>query len=425
MQRISRWFMVFAAVLIAAQAAWADHPRPRKSLVTKVRYDKEYRRVVATGYFKGADGKPVRYRQYVPVGPSRATVVFLNGRSEFIEKYDVLFSGLHQYPDGPAQPDETLADLPVTFVTLDHEGQGKLFGRIGGHIDDFNHYVNDVKRLFKTVPALRHHRQPVFLMAHSMGGLVATRFAQEHKNLVDGLMLSAPLLGFATPPGLEAGQLEVIAHSFAAPPEEGGLGLPKACAIPEQIPGIPPELVQPLVAALGLVQANEAARPCLNNPTLPGCENPPIPGVTFGLLNYVLTYIQSATQASPGCPVKSDVCTADVDSDLTTDFEYGKWTQCHPLHGRDPTFGWFRQNFHAQAAFYDAARSIEMPTLLMVDSGDHVIDAKRVQCNDPFVGECTKVPFDGLLHELFATGARAGPINEVREFIKTQIGSRQ
>jgi alpha-beta hydrolase superfamily lysophospholipase len=59
---------------------------------------------------------------------------------------------------------------------------------------DFDEVVDDVRRA--TAMALEAHPGvPVVLIGHSMGGLIATRYAQQHGDELAGLVLSGPLVG--------------------------------------------------------------------------------------------------------------------------------------------------------------------------------------------------------------------------------------
>lgn len=43
------------------------------------------------------------------------------------------------------------------------------------------------------------HTQPMFLLGHSLGGLIATRYVELHLGEVSGLILSSPFFGLAMP----------------------------------------------------------------------------------------------------------------------------------------------------------------------------------------------------------------------------------
>lgn len=173
--------------------------------------DWEYKRWVIEGTFTGADGEPTRFKVYNRWGKKHGFVVFLNGRAGFIEKYDAMFTSLHEFPVDLAPADQTLADLRLTFGTLDHAGQGVSGARTRGDIDDFNIFVEDVDKLVNIVNRFNWHDKPVHLVAHSMGGLIAARYAQTHPDKVDGLVLASPMLVMREIPGLPEQALQFVA----------------------------------------------------------------------------------------------------------------------------------------------------------------------------------------------------------------------
>lgn len=414
--------LVATVALGACGAAPTDDPGASEQAVsaaeackTTAALDKTYKRIVRTSTFTGADGLPVRYRVYGDLGHDKAAVVFLQGRAEFIEKYDVLFTGLHEFPVGAAPADQTLADLPITFVAIDHEGQGaSTEGRVAAHIDDFNYYVEDVDKLFDRVPELEQRHTPVFLMAHSLGGLIAARYAQAHPHKIKGLILGSPMLGYLAPPPLSAEQLAGVAAFYAAP-QPYGLGLPKLCTAP---PGISPEIL----VAIAAVHQDDTLRSCFYDPSQPICgmltqcllygypNECGLPAIDFAGLYGALLYLQSLPD---GCPPRTPSC---PDPTLGTDEAYCNYTEHSPLWAPDSTFGWLNQGFTAQAAFA-AGPAITVPTLILSDPHDQVVDASKHVCAAPFAGECSVVQFPDYGHELFATGERANTIAQARQFL--------
>lgn len=77
-------------------------------------------------------------------------------------------------------------------VAGDLSGHGRSSG-VATHLDDFEQYLADLDAVY------RHFRlepQRTALFGHSMGGLVATRYAQTRAGCAAALVLSAPLLAF-------------------------------------------------------------------------------------------------------------------------------------------------------------------------------------------------------------------------------------
>ncbi len=133
---------------------------------------------------RAADGVRLRLAHW-PAHPGlahRGTVLLLNGRSEFVEKYGTTA--------------RELAAMGYDTVSLDWRGQG-LSERPGcadpmvGHVRDFAEYQLDLDALRAAVDELGL-AGPLFLLAHSMGGAIGLRAL--HRGLdVRAAAFSAPM----------------------------------------------------------------------------------------------------------------------------------------------------------------------------------------------------------------------------------------
>jgi lysophospholipase len=94
----------------------------------------------------------------------------------------------------------TLADLwkekGYHVVIGDLPGHGTT-SRRRGHINHFDEYIEEVKRWIQEA---RKYQLPIFLLGHSMGGLIVIRTLQETGMEVDGVILSSPCLGVLSQP---------------------------------------------------------------------------------------------------------------------------------------------------------------------------------------------------------------------------------
>jgi acylglycerol lipase len=130
------------------------------------------------GNFKGIGNFNLYWRCWLPDGKPRAIILVAHGLGEHISRYDNLINNL----------------VPKGFAVygLDHEGHGKSEGqRI--YVDRFQVYLDDLKTFYDMVlkenPGLK-----IFLLGHSMGGLIATAYTIQHQQELAGLIVSAPLL---------------------------------------------------------------------------------------------------------------------------------------------------------------------------------------------------------------------------------------
>lgn len=127
------------------------------------------------GTFSGVRGVPIAHREWLPDAASRGTVVIAHGINEHAGRY--------------AHVAERLVADGWLVGALDHRGHGLSGGRRAA-VERFDDWVNDLHSYIHDVlvDALR----PVFLLGHSLGGLIATVYALRHQDSLDGLILSSP-----------------------------------------------------------------------------------------------------------------------------------------------------------------------------------------------------------------------------------------
>lgn len=139
------------------------------------------------GTVRTADGVALRYARWgASRPPVRGTVIVLQGRGEFIEKYF-----------------ETVTDLRrrnFAVLSFDWRGQGGsdrlLTDPRKGHVSDFGDYVTDFEAVMENV-ALADCPPPFYVLAHSTGGAVALLSAYRLRTQVERMVLTAPLIGLA------------------------------------------------------------------------------------------------------------------------------------------------------------------------------------------------------------------------------------
>ncbi len=140
--------------------------------------------------FMAHDGKRIRYALFgATARPLKGTVVLLPGRNECIEKYF-----------------ETISDLAARgfgIAMFDWRGQG-LSDRLirnsqRGHVNSFDSYVHDLEQFFDDI-VLPDCRGPYYILAHSMGALIALLAAPSMVNRVRRMVLIAPLLTLKSTP---------------------------------------------------------------------------------------------------------------------------------------------------------------------------------------------------------------------------------
>jgi lysophospholipase len=132
------------------------------------------------------DGLTLRFASWRPtVKPLSGTILLVQGRSEFIEKYFEVVAAFRR--------------RGFHVVAFDLRGQGgseRMLADPGkGHVDDFMEYVTDIDAVREQVVA--ELPKPHFIMAHSMGG-AATLLALDRGTAdFDRAVFLSPLTGLA------------------------------------------------------------------------------------------------------------------------------------------------------------------------------------------------------------------------------------
>lgn len=137
------------------------------------------------------------------------TIIVLNGRSEFIEKY--------------AEVIRELIDRGFCVAALDWRGQGGserlIKGRpLKGHIDDMDSYVEDLTTLLDFLETTNCPK-PYYCLAHSTGGQILLRAAPLISSRISRAVTTAPFLDLAsyrTP--------KPLVYAFASTLTYSGLG---------------------------------------------------------------------------------------------------------------------------------------------------------------------------------------------------------
>jgi len=153
---------------------------------------------VVTGSTETPDGVTLRFARWLPPPGRKGTVVILQGRAEYIEKYF-----------------ETVRDLRArgfAVATFDWRGQGMseraLSDPLKGHVRNFSEYAADLKAIMEQV-VLPDCPPPIFALGHSMGAANGIRACHDGNRWFERMVLSAPMIA------LRPGRLTAVAGPLA------------------------------------------------------------------------------------------------------------------------------------------------------------------------------------------------------------------
>ena len=142
----------------------------------------------ATGFFTGVGGRQIFWRSWTPEDGARGAIVLVHGAGEHSGRYGHVVA--------------RLVDEGYAVHASDHRGPGRSDGA-RAFIGDMNDVVADVDSLVDRAVAAQPGA-PVFMLGHSMGGLIGLRYALLHQERLTGLILSAALAAIeAVPKPLE------------------------------------------------------------------------------------------------------------------------------------------------------------------------------------------------------------------------------
>ncbi|WP_395458497.1 alpha/beta hydrolase [Azospirillum melinis] len=175
---------------MADDAAWTASEFAADHLANGVSAPAEMRHVAMP------DGVRLRVAVWPVPERARGTALVLTGRAEFIEKY--------------AETAEALTARGFRVVAFDWRNQGlsdrPLPNRQIHHLTDFATLVDDLGEVHRQVvaPVAAETGGPVILLAHSMGGLVATlalvRHADDDPDRYAAVLLAAPMYAIHSGP---------------------------------------------------------------------------------------------------------------------------------------------------------------------------------------------------------------------------------
>ncbi len=132
-----------------------------------------------TDTFASHDGVNIFYRQY-QAADERARLVIAHGLGEHSGRYGNVVNRL----------------LPANYSLWipDHRGHGRSGGK-RGHVLNFEQYLLDLRLVVELAREDLPQGTKIFLLGHSMGGLIALYFVLQNPELIDGVIASSPALG--------------------------------------------------------------------------------------------------------------------------------------------------------------------------------------------------------------------------------------
>src|SRR5512136_1225932 len=130
------------------------------------------------GTFKGTRDANIYYQAWLPDGEVKAVLFIVHGLGEHCGRY----MNVVNY----------FVPLGYALYGLDHIGHGKSEGMREG-AEGFEDYTDTLAVYCEMVKGWQAGK-PMFLLGHSMGGLISSCYLLDHQADFRGAVLSAPLI---------------------------------------------------------------------------------------------------------------------------------------------------------------------------------------------------------------------------------------
>lgn len=160
------------------------------------------------GSIPGVGGLRLAYRTW-EAPKSRATIVVVHGLGEHSGRYTEFAA--------------RMAGYGMSTFAMDLRGHGLSDGR-RGHVPSFDVFLQELDRFRREVEGLADFHVPMFLLGHSLGGLIALRYQEEYNTRFAGAIIISPWLATAmTVPRWKANAAQALSRLLPALPFNAGI----------------------------------------------------------------------------------------------------------------------------------------------------------------------------------------------------------
>jgi len=178
-------FLALLSLSLFAFDSW-NYVNKKYKLTTEKELKQKYTAIISPyfqkhklHFFITPDNIKIAYKIFQVQHP-KATIVISSGRTEGMVKYQELIYDLNKNN--------------YDVYILDHRGQGYSQRLVAdkqmGYVDNFFHYVDDLKYFVDNFVPKNIKR---VLLAHSMGGAIASLYVERYPNDFNALVLSSPM----------------------------------------------------------------------------------------------------------------------------------------------------------------------------------------------------------------------------------------
>lgn len=129
------------------------------------------------GYLKLSDGIELYYSKEIPKSP-KAIILIVHGFAEHMRRYDYVVDKFVKNNYG--------------VYRFDLRAHGKSRSLLG-HIEKFDDFISDTDQMVDLITK-ENSKESIFILGHSMGGLITALYGIEHPNKIKGQIFSGAAL---------------------------------------------------------------------------------------------------------------------------------------------------------------------------------------------------------------------------------------
>lgn len=140
--------------------------------------------MITEGTFNGADGTELFFRVIEPLTAPKAAVILVHGHGD--------------HSGGLQNLSTSLVNNKYMVYALDLRGHGKSSGK-RGFIQSWDEFRGDLHE-FRNLVALDQPEQPLYIVGHSLGGLITLEYALDHSAGISGIIAISPAISYEVKP---------------------------------------------------------------------------------------------------------------------------------------------------------------------------------------------------------------------------------
>lgn len=131
------------------------------------------------GLFHSFDGTKLFYKKDLTCDV-KGIVIIVHGIAEHLGRYEYV--------------KDKLLENGYGVYRFDNRGHGKSCGK-RGYVGSFNDFIKDLDSFVDMIKA-EHKKLPLYILGHSMGGLITAQYGIEHKDKINGEIISGAPTGY-------------------------------------------------------------------------------------------------------------------------------------------------------------------------------------------------------------------------------------